>query len=95
MSKRPVGHGYVYLSTIRDNPLTNLNQRLIGHEFHHSRLTLREKVDFAFRVERGYGVDGLHDGVMKENLLAMYTHLHFLHNPEVFRKLTRWCLSIY
>jgi len=90
MSKRPVGHGYVYLSTIRDNPLTNLNQRLIGHEFHHSRLTLREKVDFAFRVERGYGVDGLHDGVMKENLLAMYTHLHFLHNPEVFRKLTLW-----
>jgi cobyrinic acid a,c-diamide synthase len=90
MGRRPVGHGYVYLSAIRDNPLTNFNQRLIGHEFHYSRLTLREKVDFAFRVERGYGVDGLHDGVIKENLLAMYTHLHFLHNPEVFRKLTMW-----
>lgn len=90
MSRRPVGHGYVYLSTIRDNPLTDLNQRLIGHEFHYSRLNLKEKVDFAFRVERGYGVDGLHDGVMKEDLLAMYTHLHFLHNPEIFRKLTMW-----
>lgn len=90
MHKKPVGHGYVYLSTIRDNPLTSLGQGLIGHEFHHSRLVLKEKADFAFRVERGYGVDGTHDGIMKENLLAMYTHLHFLHNPEVFQKLMMW-----
>lgn len=90
MSKKPVGHGYVYLSTIKDNPLSIRNQSLIGHEFHHSRLFLKEKVDFAFKVERGYGVDGRSDGIFKENLLAMYTHLHFLHNPQVFRRLTMW-----
>ncbi|MEM1584191.1 MAG: cobyrinate a,c-diamide synthase [Nitrososphaerota archaeon] len=90
MYRRPVGHGYVYLSTIKDNPLTSLNQSLVGHEFHHSRLVLKEDVDFAFKVERGYGVDGIHDGVMKENLLAMYTHIHVLHNAEVFRKLMMW-----
>lgn len=94
MHRRPVGHGYVYLSTIKDNPLTSPNQYLIGHEFHHSRLVLKEKVDFAFKVERGYGVDGIQDGVMKNNLLAMYAHIHFLHNPEAFKKLTMWPRTI-
>ncbi len=90
MFRKPVGHGYVYLSTIKDNPLSIRNQSLIGHEFHHSRLFLREKVDFAFRVERGFGVDGRNDGIIKENLLAMYTHLHFLHNPQLFSRLIMW-----
>ncbi|HIE54847.1 MAG TPA: hypothetical protein EYP90_06660, partial [Chromatiaceae bacterium] len=32
-------------------------------------------VDFAYRVERGYGVDGSNDGLIYKNLLANYSHM--------------------
>jgi cobyrinic acid a,c-diamide synthase len=47
-----------------------------GHEFHHSSLeNLDPSVSFAYRVQRGHGIDGLHDGVMVHNVLASYLHL--------------------
>ena len=49
---------------------------LRGHEFHHSSLeNLDPAVSFAYRVQRGYGVDGVNDGVRVHNLLASYAHL--------------------
>jgi cobyrinic acid a,c-diamide synthase len=30
---------------------------------------------FAYQVERGYGLDGMHDGILYRNLLASYAHL--------------------
>ena len=33
------------------------------------------RVAFAYRVQRGHGVDGVHDGVLVHNLLASYAHL--------------------
>ena len=47
-----------------------------GHEFHHSSLeNLDPSVAFAYRVQRGHGVDGTHDGVLVHKLLASYAHL--------------------
>ena len=47
-----------------------------GHEFHHSSLeNLDPGVAFAYRVQRGHGVDGQHDGVLVHKLLASYAHL--------------------
>ena len=47
-----------------------------AHEFHYSRL---ENIDgaltFAYRMERGQGIDGVHDGIVHRNLLASYAHL--------------------
>ena len=49
---------------------------LRGHEFHHSSLeNLDPEVAFAYRVQRGHGVDGVRDGVLVHNLLASYAHL--------------------
>ncbi len=49
---------------------------LRGHEFHHSSLeNLDPSVAFAYRVRRGHGIDGVHDGVVIHNLLASYAHL--------------------
>jgi len=49
---------------------------LRGHEFHHSSLeNLDPGVAFAYRVRRGHGVDGQHDGVLVHNVLASYAHL--------------------
>lgn len=80
MHERPVGRGYVTLQTTSDAPWTRvaecLPQTLKGHEFHYSSL---ENIDpglkFAYKVVRGYGVDGQRDGVVYRNVLASYAHL--------------------
>ena len=47
-----------------------------GHEFHHSSLEdVDPSVAYAYRVQRGHGIDGTHDGVVVHNLLASYAHL--------------------
>lgn len=87
MEKKPVGHGYVNLQSTIPNPLTQAKIEVTGHEFHHSRLILDEHPAFAFRVLRGYGIDGQNEGILKKDLLATYTHLHVLHNPRLFDSL--------
>lgn len=48
-----------------------------AHEFHHSSLdNLGPQTRFAYRVRRGHGIDGQHDGVVVGNLLASYAHRH-------------------
>jgi cobyrinic acid a,c-diamide synthase len=49
---------------------------LRGHEFHHSSLeNLEPGQRFAYRVRRGHGIDGSHDGLVLHNLVASYSHL--------------------
>ena len=78
MEKRPQGHGYTILKTERDSPYYHVGEILKGHEFHYSRPVIRngENIEPIFRVQRGQGLDGERDGLVKKNLLATYTHLH-------------------
>lgn len=47
-----------------------------AHEFHYSSLeNLPPDSRFAYHVERGYGINGVRDGLVIHNLLASYTHL--------------------
>jgi cobyrinic acid a,c-diamide synthase len=79
MHARPVGRGYVQLEETaampwRADPAPGATVR--GHEFHHSSLeNLAPGLRFAYRVARGHGIDGRHDGLVLHNLLASYTHL--------------------
>jgi cobyrinic acid a,c-diamide synthase len=79
MHARPVGRGYVHLRETAAMPWPGVaatGGAIRGHEFHHSSLeNLDADVAFAYRVERGHGVDGVRDGVLVHNLLASYTHL--------------------
>jgi cobyrinic acid a,c-diamide synthase len=76
MNARPVGRGYVHLRETGAMPWGGAAGPVRGHEFHHSSLeNLAPGLDFAYRVERGHGIDGTHDGVLVHNLLASYTHL--------------------
>jgi cobyrinic acid a,c-diamide synthase len=78
MEKKPQGHGYTILKTEMDNPYYNVGEIIKGHEFHYSRpvITSGENIKPIFRVQRGYGLDGEKDGLVKKNLLATYTHIH-------------------
>jgi cobyrinic acid a,c-diamide synthase len=77
MHARPVGRGYVQLQETAAMPWAHAGEGVLsGHEFHHSSLeNLDPSVAFAYRVRRGHGVDGVHDGLRVHNLLASYAHL--------------------
>ena len=79
MHARPVGRGYVRVEETAEFPWQNADHEPMirhGHEFHHSSLeNLDPSVSFAYRVQRGHGIDGLQDGVMVHNVLASYLHL--------------------
>lgn len=82
LTERPQGHGYVELDVVGANPLFPRGMPLRGHEFHHSRLIRAEKLDFAYQLKRGHGVEHHKDGIIYKNVLAAYTHLHALGTPE-------------
>jgi cobyrinic acid a,c-diamide synthase len=80
MHDKPVGRGYVSLAETGLSPWPASDGaptgELHGHEFHYSSLeNLGPDVKFAYRVLRGHGVNGKHDGVVHKNVLASYAHL--------------------
>jgi cobyrinic acid a,c-diamide synthase len=79
MHKRPVGRGYVRLEETAAMPWAARaadHAPVLGHEFHHASLeNLDPGLAFAYRVHRGHGIDGLHDGVCVHNVLAGFSHL--------------------
>jgi len=57
---------------------------LSAHEFHHSRVVFDAIPDFIYHVERGFGIDGKHDGVRMNNVHATYAHFrHTANTPWV------------
>jgi cobyrinic acid a,c-diamide synthase len=81
LSEKPEGHGYMTAEVIDKNPLFPTGLSIRGHEFHHSNVSLKSGVKFAYQVKRGYGIDGKMDGVLYKNVLATYMHLHALGTP--------------
>ena len=80
MHERPRGRGYVRLRETANTPWPCLgepaNGEIPAHEFHYSSLENFEgKPVFAYNVLRGTGIDGRHDGLVVNNLLASYVHL--------------------
>jgi cobyrinic acid a,c-diamide synthase len=79
MHARPVGRGYVQLQETAAMPWGPVGVgggTVRGHEFHHSSLeNLDPGVAFAYKMERGHGIDGRHDGVLVHQVLASYAHL--------------------
>ena len=76
MLSKPVGRGYVILETSSKHPWLKKSLLINCHEFHHSKLHLyKSNYEYAYRVKRGYGIDGIHEGLLYKNLLATYNHL--------------------
>jgi cobyrinic acid a,c-diamide synthase len=81
MHDRPMGRGYVRLQETGNSPWPVSGRgkepgEVAAHEFHHSSLeNLGGNLPFAYRVLRGTGIDGKHDGLVYKNVLASYAHL--------------------
>ena len=81
MHEHPVGRGYTRLLE-QDACLWPMNhsdreaREIPAHEFHYSDIVnLPSRTPFAYRITRGHGVDGVHDGIVYRNLMANSTHL--------------------
>ncbi|MBF0212953.1 MAG: cobyrinate a,c-diamide synthase [Magnetococcales bacterium] len=82
VEKKPVGYGYMRIEGGEGLSWPGAGVEVACHEFHHSRVTrVGEGVEFAFRVLRGYGVDGRHDGLIYRRILACYAHVHAEGSP--------------
>ncbi|MGE5153909.1 MAG: cobyrinate a,c-diamide synthase [Bdellovibrio bacteriovorus] len=79
MYPRPQGRGYVILRETPQAPWPRAGTSpgdIMAHEFHHSAVVAPNSGwTYAYRVTRGSGVDGSHDGIVQGNLLASYAHL--------------------
>lgn len=75
--KKPVGKGYTELEVCNKKGWFSFDGTVKGHEFHYSHLiNISKEIEFKFKVTRGTGVNGTHDGIMHKNVLASYTHIH-------------------
>ena len=79
MYDRPQGRGYISMQEIDGHPWGAIapvtTSPIAGHEFHYSGLiNLDPTTRFAYRILRGTGVNGQHDGIVLHNLLACYAH---------------------
>lgn len=81
MHEKPRGHGYMELEATGAGGWFQPGLEVRGHEFHYSQVVNLGDVEFVYRVTRGSGVDGRHDGIVHKNVLASYTHLHSLGSP--------------
>ncbi len=89
LEKRPQGHGYTLVQADRPNPFYEEGRELVGHEFHYSRPVDYdpERINLVFKVKRGFGFDKGRDGLVFNNVLGTYTHLHALGT-------TRWAEAL-
>ena len=84
MEKTPQGRGLIRYSETNNMPWPSLDKNknidksiISAHEFHYSHLiNIKQPLDFAYKIHRGSGIDGAHDGIIYKNLLACYAHLH-------------------
>jgi len=78
MHERPQGRGYVQLRETGTAPWPAPQpvDVVAAHEFHYSSLdNLPPGLDYAYAVVRGTGIDGRHDGLIVNNLVACYSHM--------------------
>ncbi len=77
MLNRPVGHGYVVGEAINDNLVCPRGSVVRGHEFHHSKIYVKDRdVKYYLKLIRGRGIGNGLDGLMKRNTYAQYMHIH-------------------
>ncbi len=77
ISRRPQAHGYSVFTVEHENPFYDVGTRVSGHEFRYSTVDAwdGEPGELALKMERGTGFAGGRDGLVRNNVLALYTHV--------------------
>jgi cobyrinic acid a,c-diamide synthase len=84
LHRKPQAHGYTELFVSNGNPFYKEGDRIKGHEFRYSTILSWQgsSAELAFDMERGVGFMDGRDGLVCNNVLALYTHIHALATPQ-------------
>ncbi|MGE4559224.1 MAG: cobyrinate a,c-diamide synthase [Desulfobulbus sp.] len=84
ISGKPQAHGYSTFVVEQDNSFYPVGTRVKGHEFRYSLVRQWEgqPEELVLRMERGTGFAHGRDGLVKNNTLAMYTHVMASGTPQ-------------
>lgn len=90
MCSRRQALGYVLAVTQRENFLTRRGEESRGHEFHWSEITGYTAGDYVYRIpNKGHR----EDGILREQVLGSYLHLHFYSNPAIAGRFVQACAA--
>ncbi len=81
------GLAYVRAGATADNFLGDHD--VVAHEFHYSCLKPVPNGPFAYRMRRGTGIDGAHDGLVRGRAIGTYMHQHALSDGQWGLRLVR------
>ncbi|AFC98840.1 cobyrinic acid a,c-diamide synthase [Methanocella conradii HZ254] len=86
--------GYVAGQFEKDTPIGAKGSFFKGHEFHYSIITdIPPDAKFAYRMDRGIGIKDGMDGMMVNNTLGSYTHLHAASYVPFAKKFVESCVE--
>ena len=93
MSKKPQAHGYTIFRVEKNNAFYALGAEVKGHEFRYSKILDWQGADeqLVLKMVRGNGFAGGRDGLVYNNVLALYTHIHADGTPEWAENFMRRC----
>jgi cobyrinic acid a,c-diamide synthase len=93
MTQKLQALGYIEAKTTQDNILTMKGDRTRGHVFHYSHIAECDHEEFAYVLDKDKGIGHSLDGMVADNCLASYTHLHFGTDPKLAENFVRSCLK--
>ena len=83
---------YTIAHFMKDTSIGRKDMTIKAHEFHHSEiLNLPKTAEFAIRTERGTGIQGKSDGLIKRNTIGTYLHIHAASYPEFAISFVKTC----
>lgn len=84
------GLGYIKLRCIKNNILSERGGSIKAHIFHWSYLDrLGPHASFAYKIEKNGKV--FYDGLIKDNILAGYSHIHFASDITIAKNFINRC----
>ena len=95
MQKPGLTLGYRTVECSRRSILGDVGATARGHEFHYSTLVVNGPLQYACTQRDAAGLSKGQDGLMKGNVLALYTHLHFASQPTIAASLvdSAYCVA--
>lgn len=93
MTKNVQGLSYVIAKVENNNIISSKGEIIKGHEFHYSKIKITGNPKFAFRIMRGRGIVNSKDGLISNNTLANYMHIHVASYPKFAANFTRAALE--
>jgi len=91
MTQKVQGLSYVIAKSLEDNLISQKGDIFRGHEFHYTKIDIvnGKQANFAFDILRGRGIANNKDGIILNNTLANFIHIHACSCPNFAYNFTK------